>query len=481
MAHSEFVDYADDTTDATEIDGPQKRWLDSIETIPFDPAMRVSDGGILAEGTPPRAVAPVRVPASALRAHSSRLDRRAKGTPPPQRTTQPPRPIARHPYDNIPTRIDPVDVASNQVSSSQDPDESYGVETDIAPLAAIPTPPPMRSPLHAPYGAPALPPHVPTAMALPPQAVMPTQVAQQAPAHVAQALPALVRPYQDGVTPYPVPPWATGQHAVASAPLQSSYSIPQHNLDIYADTADHPQRISSTGPTPSVRPSLGRYLLPFMGGTALLVFVVGYFALRGDTAATPTAPAAAPAAQIAAPVVSEIEEPIAESQLPAPTWKNREAQPTIVAKAAPAVEIEMAPVVASRPAAKAKKASSSSSRRAKRAEIAAIAKPAAKAIAKPAKPTKAVAKSERDPILEEIVRSSKPAAKATGPGKLVVSSSVPTLIYIDGRSTNLMTPKTLNLSPGKHKITLLELQSRKAKTVDIEIAAGAVAKLDKKF
>jgi hypothetical protein len=58
---------------------------------------------------------------------------------------------------------------------------------------------------------------------------------------------------------------------------------------------------------------------------------------------------------------------------------------------------------------------------------------------------------------------------------------VPTLIYVDGRSTNLMTPKTLNLTAGTHKITLLELKSRKAKTFDIEVASGTIAKLDKKF
>ncbi|MFN0250431.1 MAG: hypothetical protein ACKV2T_26360 [Kofleriaceae bacterium] len=509
------VDYADDTTDATEIDGPQKKWLDSIETIPFDPSMRVSDASIdlrVGAGTPPHAMAPVRVDA-VLRDSTRPVRRQPQGTPrpqprPPQRSAQQPavraqpqRPAARHPLDNVPTRLNHVDVAGGHVSYTPDPDQvAYGNDTDVAPLSAIPTPPPrVPLPLHAPYGAPALPPHAPTAMALPPQALMPTQM----PTQVAQALPALVRPYQDGVTPYPVPPWATGQHVLPSAPLASgsapfgTIAPPRDHLDIYADTENLPRARRSS--TPSLRPPISRYLLPVMGGIALLVFVSGYFLVRGDASASaPAAPVASAAAVPVAtpPVVSEIvEEPA--PQLPPPSWKNREAQPTIVAKAEPVVEpivepaeIEMAPVVAK------KKASSSSRRNVRERRVAIIelpeapkrsklAKPApVKPAAKPAKADKAIAKSakaDRDPILEEIEKPSKPAVKATGPGKLMISSSVPTLIYIDGRSTNLMTPKTLNLSAGTHKITLLELKSRKAKTVDVDIASGTVSKIDKKF
>lgn len=486
IAQMSNLEYSDEYTEQTEIDGPHvahKKWLDSIETIPFDPSMRVGD---LGEGTPPRAVAPVRVDAP----------RRAQGTPrPAQRTPAPrPRPPTRHPGDNAVTRLAHVDVAGGRVSYSPDPDQA-------APLPSIPTPAP-RTMMHAPYGAPALPPHVPTAMALPPHAVMPTQVAQPLAAmatHVARALPALVRPYQDGVTPYPVPPWATGQHAAVQAPVAPPvYAIPQqHHLDIYADTDEHPPLLAS-GSTPmphvpSVRPSITRYLLPMIGGTALLVFVAGYFLVRGDTQrAAPVAPVAAAAVPVKAPapVVSEIVEP----QLPDPSWKHRDAQPTIVAKTEPVVVEEIAmPAAASevsttKPAAKAKvktKAKAklektSSARRAKRAQVAAIELPAKKS-AKSAEKTVAKTKADRDPILEEIEKPSKSAQTKTGPGKLAISTSVPTLIYVDGRSTNLMTPKTLNLPAGKHKITLLELKSRKAKTIDVDIAAGSIAKLDKTF
>lgn len=478
---------------ATEIDEPQfiqKKWLDSIETIPFDPSMRVSERSlVLSEGTPPRAVPPVRVDA--------RPAARAGGTPRPAPRNHtprpiPPRPPARHPYDNQVTRSMHVDIAGGHVSFSPDPDVAPEHDT-VPPLPSIPTPAPGAVPL---YGAPALPPHAPTAMAMPLPAQLPTQVAS--------ALPALVRPYQDGVTPYPVPPWATGAHAAAQPAVQQSafqHRPAPQNLDIYADTGERANETlrvaalppSMPAPTVSLRPSISKYLVPMIGGTALLAFVAGYFLVRGDSsrpAAAPIASAAVMPVQTApaAPIVSEIVEP----QLPDPSWKHRETKPTIVPIAASAeepvaaaAEIELAPAPA-----KKKSSSSSSSRRAKRARVAVIELPKAAKAAKAERPSRSAkadkkiarsTKSERDPILEEIERGTKSAPKATGPGKLKISSTVPTLIYIDGRSTNLMTPKTLNLSPGSHKITLLELKSRKAKTFDIDIASGSVVTMNKKF
>jgi hypothetical protein len=508
---------------ATEIDGPQvaqKKWLDSIETIPFDPSMRVND---LGEGTPPRAVPPVRVPRAEATPRIEAAPRPARRGATPRPATQRPaqRPPARHPHDNVPTRLNHVDVAGGHLSFSPDPD-------------VIPTPMPLPpAPMHALYGAPALPPHVPTAMALPPQAIMPTQVAMPVPAQVAHSMPSLVRPYEDGVTPYPVPPWAGAHPAIQqSAVQQRGYSqpVPQNHLDIYADGDERhesTERVAAlSSSTPSLRPPLSRYLLPMIGGTAILVFVAGYFLVRGDGSSQPAAAPIASAAAMpvhAAPVVTELP---AEPQLPASSWKQRDAKPTIVANVANAANVanvptaepvaatEVAtPVVDERAAApvateiempakpKATSRSTShaskASRHAKRVAAFELptTKPApAKAVkVSAAKPTGELAKSakksiarsakaERDPVLDEIEKpatSSQP--KGTGPGKLMVSSSIPTLIYVDGRSTNLMTPKTLNLSAGSHKITLLELKSRKAKTVDIDVASGAVAKLDKKF
>ncbi len=66
-------------------------------------------------------------------------------------------------------------------------------------------------------------------------------------------------------------------------------------------------------------------------------------------------------------------------------------------------------------------------------------------------------------------------------GKLAVSSNVPAMIYLDGRSTKMMTPKKFAVPAGAHKITLLEPTSGKAKTQDVDIVAGKVASIDKEF
>ena len=81
----------------------------------------------------------------------------------------------------------------------------------------------------------------------------------------------------------------------------------------------------------------------------------------------------------------------------------------------------------------------------------------------------------------EPVKPAKSAATGTGPGKLTITSTPAALIYVDGRSTNQMTPKTLTLPPGSHKITLLEVTSRKAKTQEVDVPAGGSAQIAKKF
>ena len=473
IAQMPIADYEDEG--ATEIDGPlespaHKKWLDTCETIPYDPSMRM-----LGEGTPPRAVPPVRVDTS----------------------------VAPHHHDNDATRREPrVDVtprpgfARSRRAQATPPRADATPSPRSMPLAA-PTPTPYPAGHSIPlYGAPALPPHVPTAMALPPQSVMPTQVAAQPPlppTHVATQYPqahGLVRPYRDGVTPYPVPQWASGQHAAVP---QAGYVLPtSHHLDIYGDTEERSvdtDRVNNVA-APSPRRTFARIAIPAIGGLVAIIVVAGYVLSSGRGAQTPTPPqpVAAPVAIIAEPAATVT--PIAEPQLPDPSWKPRENAPTIVAQPAVAAaqvvdethEIEMTPMAAPKPKAK------PSSRRAKRAQIAAIAKAiekrksvARKSDAKPATQLAKSAPRERDPILDEIEKPAKTAVAATGPGKLAITSSVPALIYIDGRSTNLMTPKTLNLAPGPHKVTLLELTSRKAKTSDIVVAAGKVATLDKTF
>jgi hypothetical protein len=66
-------------------------------------------------------------------------------------------------------------------------------------------------------------------------------------------------------------------------------------------------------------------------------------------------------------------------------------------------------------------------------------------------------------------------------GKLAVTSNVPAMIYVDGRATGMMTPKKFAVPAGSHKVTLLEPESKKAKTKDVEIVAGKTASIDKQF
>ena len=70
---------------------------------------------------------------------------------------------------------------------------------------------------------------------------------------------------------------------------------------------------------------------------------------------------------------------------------------------------------------------------------------------------------------------------ASASGKLSVTSNVPAMIYIDGRSTQMMTPKKFSVPAGPHKVTLLEPGSKKAKTQDVEIIAGKVTSVEKQF
>jgi len=55
------------------------------------------------------------------------------------------------------------------------------------------------------------------------------------------------------------------------------------------------------------------------------------------------------------------------------------------------------------------------------------------------------------------------------------------LIYVDGRNTGMMTPKTLSLPEGSHKITLLSPKDRIAKTISVEIESGKSSQLSKNF
>jgi hypothetical protein len=70
---------------------------------------------------------------------------------------------------------------------------------------------------------------------------------------------------------------------------------------------------------------------------------------------------------------------------------------------------------------------------------------------------------------------------ASAEGRLAVTSNVPAMIYVDGRATGMMTPKKFAVPAGPHKVTLLEPESKKAKTQDVDIVAGKTASIDKQF
>ncbi|MBA3500889.1 MAG: PEGA domain-containing protein [Deltaproteobacteria bacterium] len=98
-----------------------------------------------------------------------------------------------------------------------------------------------------------------------------------------------------------------------------------------------------------------------------------------------------------------------------------------------------------------------------------------------AKKTKPEAEDKDKSIAEAALPANVANKTDNATGKISVTSNVPAMIYLDGRSTQMMTPKKFAVPAGKHKITLLEPTSKKAKTQDIEVAAGKTATVDKQF
>ncbi len=198
----------------------------------------------------------------------------------------------------------------------------------------------------------------------------------------------------------------------------------------------------------------------------------------------------------AEPVVAA--EPVAADDQGVPKdslWQPTKAQPTIAPRVEtvatietePAIEFE--PVTARRPAARSSNDRSSTRRAAKRAAaqrtadqqrvkqiaLAEIAPTPAQA----PKAEKVVAIAAAKPM--KIGAGSAAATKGAGAGRLSVDSTPRTLIYVDGRNTGMMTPKTLSLSEGSHKITLLSPKDRIAKTITVDIEAGKSANLSRTF
>ncbi len=101
----------------------------------------------------------------------------------------------------------------------------------------------------------------------------------------------------------------------------------------------------------------------------------------------------------------------------------------------------------------------------------------AKAIAKEAPKAEAPkAEAPKAEVAKEVPKAETP--KAGGQGVLMVSSKPPCEIYVDGKATGLMTPqRSLSLSAGAHKITLINSAEKIKKTLTIQITADQPTKL----
>ncbi len=90
---------------------------------------------------------------------------------------------------------------------------------------------------------------------------------------------------------------------------------------------------------------------------------------------------------------------------------------------------------------------------------------------------KAAIASDIDAIADEPAQATPKAAIAAN-GTLMVSSKPPCEIHIDGAATGLTTPqRSIELAPGKHKITFVNQEAGIKKTVSVTIKAGEPTKL----
>jgi hypothetical protein len=105
------------------------------------------------------------------------------------------------------------------------------------------------------------------------------------------------------------------------------------------------------------------------------------------------------------------------------------------------------------------------------------AKPVA---AKPAAAKPAAAKPAPRVARAEPVRARPIAARPTGSGTLMLGAKPPCDIFIDGKKTGLKTPqRALAVSPGTHRITLVNREHRITETFSVDVKAGASTKIVK--
>ena len=378
-----------------------------------------------------------------------------------------PAPLPRRRAPNATPPMVPLhDYDDDGEATSVDP-QALGGDPRFA-LGSAPNPRPSQ-PLPA-YPQPILPQYaLPTPAPLPP-----------APYHHSADATERVEQYDD----LPPQEW----HVRPALPPRQSGPFEDHLDTVRVPALPRPREVDA--PPSELVAMLQKCALPFAGLAVLLMFIGGYVVHSGqgghkrEVPVAPVVMAVTPPVS-PAPIVTPItiSGAMVDQQIPLTTpWKPREVQPTIAPKVetAPTVEevatdeIEMdaTPVVKRK-------------HHAKRAPAPEPARVVARSARTEPKPIAAPVRGRKaDPIAVAIAEPTKPAksaAKGTGPGKVTITSTPAALIYIDGRSTNQMTPKTLTLAPGMHKITLLEISSRKAKTAEVDVAAGGTTQVAKKF
>jgi hypothetical protein len=215
--------------------------------------------------------------------------------------------------------------------------------------------------------------------------------------------------------------------------------------------------------------------------------------VKAPTPPTPTTVVAPPTAE---PIESKpTSEPIENKPTSEPIEDTPTAEPIEdtasdeVADATVSVDdIEMEPAAArpakraSRSARKAKKTVAVVDRSSKRSADPVLAILADKPVKKPKKieKPKAEPKAPKNLTATEI-SAPRGAAATTGTGKVTITSDKPALVFLDGRPTGKTAPTALVIPAGDHQITLLDPETKKAKTATIKLEANKSVAIAKTF
>jgi hypothetical protein len=248
--------------------------------------------------------------------------------------------------------------------------------------------------------------------------------------------------------------------AMSPAPSPPFYSYAEacaQPVDTTTPVAPLPFAELATNSFPRQIPRWSKIAMPIGGAVAIAIFVTAFFTRD----ARPELPPISSVSRAETPTVVAAAAPAAPAELPADShWKPRTVVPTTIAGAAPEIEVPAAAVTTPAPVA-----------------VPARTKPAPQRVAVQAP------RADEAPVRAEIAKPARRvvAPRANGPGKAVVTSNTPSLVYIDGRPTGLKTPTTINLAPGPHKITLVAISSKSAKTVDLDIRSGTSVPVHREF